>query len=727
MAVKSTYENALEDVGKVRKRGNIFRFSKTYPAWLILIIASGLSYFLMQYLENQLQDTITDSFDEATSSVITRINSKFDTKLQIMQSVDAVFDKSYVVRDVFEINTSNPVETYPSIRTFGKAFKVEKGYLDEFIYNTRSQGYYDMKVKLGKETPYYIYEYMFPYESNMDRHGFDIGQDTITRRIMIESARLNKILMTPIHEIREGSLGFFLVSPLYMFGMPSDTPEERNENYESSLLMEIDANEFFKNAIGNGIATDSTIAFKVLDHHYQENTKVFESFNSELFDESYNADRSKVETLVVAGHEVDVEFQTVPEFVTFFQRNLPMIALSGGILLSLFLFGFVISVITSRQRAEELAERMTRSQRRIVESSQDIIAVLDFQGVWKSMNPACEKIFKKTAEELIGEKIDDLFFSKEDSKIFYDLVASNKDEHTERVDVRMQNRSQEMRWLNWSFTISKSDNLIYAIGRDVTLEKEAEEQQLIASKQVHLAERFSREASESKSIFMTKLSHQLRNSLTGILGYMQLVEQGIYDTTEEMNSYIKLAEESSEEIYQFVTDIIDMTAETDKNQNVQFEKVDFYEAYENAAFKLHFIPELPDCILNLDESAKGLKFYGDKKIMSELLLLCFANLAVGTNRSTLKINATANDYENALEIQIEGPENTNFEKMLKFFKENKDDVLEAIEEDEDDFVMNLALIESNTRRLNGSVVTESFGGEDGNIIMITVPLNLPKF
>lgn len=65
----------------------------------------------------------------------------------------------------------------------------------------------------------------------------------------------------------------------------------------------------------------------------------------------------------------------------------------------------------------------------------------------------------------------------------------------------------------------------------------------------------------------------------------------------------------------------------------------------------------------------------------------------------------------------------NLEKMIGVYKESKDIIIEALEEDEDDILLNLSIIESNIRRLNGSYALESFGGSEGNVFMLTLPMN----
>ena len=85
----------------------------------------------------------------------------------------------------------------------------------------------------------------------------------------------------------------------------------------------------------------------------------------------------------------------------------------------------------------------------------------------------------------------------------------------------------------------------------------AEEKERIRNKQVQLAEQLSREANEFKTNFFAKLSLQLRNSLTGILGYLDLITYKAYENDEEHDSYIEEAARSSRDILNFVTDTSD--------------------------------------------------------------------------------------------------------------------------------------------------------------------------
>lgn len=58
--------------------------------------------------------------------------------------------------------------------------------------------------------------------------------------------------------------------------------------------------------------------------------------------------------------------------------------------------------------------------------------------------------------------------------------------------------------------MSRADGLIYAIGRDITLQKTSEEQAKLHNKQVQLAELSALEANDFKAKFMRELSHNSR-------------------------------------------------------------------------------------------------------------------------------------------------------------------------------------------------------------------------
>jgi len=737
MGKGSSYENVLKDATSSKEGSILFKFSKTYPAYILLIVTVAISFYAQYIVENRIQTKYEVEFEKAINSVESRIKSKFQTNYQILNSIDGIFKNTIVVRDVFELNGKTPTNTYPSIRTIAKIAQVKKEEFDDYFYDLRSQGYYDLFIHPETEfDDYLINEFVVPFQTNMDRSGFDFKSDKHMQKAIDKALISGEFEMTPVYNVRPDTTGFYFLKTIYNLQFDDwnkpyvmdKTEKERRENFAGAILLEIDVEEFYSRAIGERIATDSTIIFEILDVDYdsEEEYQIYRSKNYLLSESGYEAILEKKLKYTESNHNYFIRYQTAPSFGDEIDHYLPLLTLVGALITSLILFMFVISVITSKTRAQNLADSMTKSQRRILDASHDMIAVLDFDGVWKSMNAASVEIFHISSDDIIGKRIDELFVNPADTRHFYKLFETDEEDFTEIIDLYMVSHTGHEKWINWSFNVSKADGLVYCIGRDVTLDKEAEKKQEIRNKQVKLAEQFAKEANESKAYFMTKLSHHLRNSLTGILGYLQLVKENLYDTKEEHDEYINLAELSSEEIFNYVNDILDISTNKDSNIDVAINQVGMVLApikqkYSKGNTKGKSIIEF-----ELLDNTEDAKFIANRKLIDATLILIINTLSVDLGVCSIQINAMENTYEKATEIQFLGSENPLLEKMIPIYKEHKVDIIDSLEKDYHDVLLNLAVIESNIRRLNGSFGLETFGGEDGNVFMITLPLSPDK-
>ncbi len=719
----ASYEKILTDVSK---KASVYRLSKTYPAYIVLVITIAISFLIKDFTTTNVESARKATFDKAVTSVMNRLESQYLNKVEVQSSMLGLYERSFVVRDVFELYGSIPVGTNPSILSINFVERVLEEEVPHFVFMMRSEGYYDIKLhpEVIDDTHYYI-EYFVPLMSNLDRSGYDFASDSIMKEAIEKCMDSNMVVSTEIYNIRPpDTSGFYILAPVYERDKPFETLDERRENFKGVLVLELNSELFFEYALGNGTPSDSTIVFEFVDIHGDSSeTKIYQSDNYSLLETGYQPYLRDVKDLVAADRIVKAKFATIPDFGGKIQNYLPMMSFFISLILSIIFFAFILSVTTSRARALDIAERMTRSQRRIVDSSMDIIAVMDSNGVWKSMNPAAAQIFYIPPENLIGQNIDTLFVDEAELKSFRDLINTDEPELTERVDYQMQRSDGDLRWINWSFTISNVDGNIYCIGRDVTLEKLAEKQAILRSKQMQLAERFTREASEFKTYFMTKLSHQIRNSLTGIIGYLQLLAAKVYETEEEHDSYLDFAEQSSEELFTFVSDIVDAATVSGDGEGVEISTIKFADTVR-ATEKIvkESLNESQHFIIEMSEESKTATLVADPRILSDTLTEVYTVLISQMDNCTIQINAQENPYEGATEIQLFATGNKTVEDMIEVFKKRKNNLIEALEEDKEDILLRLATVASNVRRMNGTLTVETFGSEEGNIIMITLPL-----
>lgn len=723
----TSYESILRQASK--KESNPYKLSKTYPAYIVLIVLLIISYFIWDQAKVQVANDRKAEFDKAVSSVMSRLETKFQRKEEIISSMTGLYDiLPEVVRDYFDLYGQIPTKTYPSIISIDYVPYVEESAMELFIFNAMNSGYYDYKLKQKSNLDYhYPILHIVPIERNYHRLGIDLSSNDIIKEAIEKARDYNIVTVTPVIEFRDDTTGMFLISPIFFQGKSRNSLSNRRNNFQGTVIIEIESEKYFKNAISGGrtdtdssFPTDSSIVFQIIDTADGTKNIVFTSKNGDILKNDYEKYVSATVQYRFADRDFLIEFVTIPNFGGDFQKTMPLVALITSLFLSFLFFAFVFSVTTSRARAIDLADRMTRSQRRIVDSSKDIIAVLDFDGNWRSMNPASYDIFGKEPDDMIGNNIKDQFYSDEDAKNYQDLLDKTTNENTDRIDIKMKATDSEFRWLSWNLTISKIEGLIYAIGRDVTLEKKAEEESILRTKQIQLAEQFAREASESKSYFMTKLSHMMRNSLTGMMGYLQLLSNKVYETEEEHDSYVQLAEESTEEVFTFVNDIVDRAIGSDDDET-NFELIhlsDLFEELFDSIFKI----KTGEVTINREDSIFNAKAFADGQILRKALYEAIEKLLIDSSSGQIQVQASENKYEGATEIQLLLPVTELTDKMINVFKDSKDHI-QALKDDYKDIILTLARSASDIRRMNGTFTLDSFGPKDSCLLQITLPLN----
>lgn len=715
----SSYEAVLKKATK--EKVSYYSFSKIYPALITLIITLSVSIGLWRLVATQVENDNNTSFDKALTSIMTRFEGEYQKNYQVLTSVRGLYDNLVqVVRDYFELYASIPTKTLGSLIGVIYSPRVYNKEIDDFYYNIRSQGLWDYLIypDVVKKT-YYPIQFIVPWEKNQQWSGYDLSTESLIKEAIIKALENNEVVATPIFKVRPDTLGFYLISPIYRKNKPLKTKEDRIKYYDGSVILLINANLFFKNSLGTGNQSDTSVIFQCYNTGQKKNV-VFQSKNYKLSKTDYKPELTEERTLIIADKKFPVKYQTIPDFGGSFQQIAPILTLVVSLILSLLASAFIVNVINRKQSALSLAERMTRSQRRIVESSNDIIAVLDLDGIWKSMNPASSKILQYQPDELVNQKIDKLFVDGNEKAKFFHIVESPSDNLTQKIDVKMLSKSGETKWISWSLSVSRIEGMVYTTGRDVTLEKIAEGQEKIRNKQVMLAEQLSREASEYKSSFFAKLSLQLRNSLTGILGYLDLISFKAYETDEEHDSYIEEATKSSREILSFVMDTSDTWGISDSGRDeedslrvmtpIKVEKP-INKAVEEFN-KKHKI------IFNVDKSVSENLAVMDMNLLAKTLINVFDIFIENQTKPEINISARKLTDEEMTEIIISSPKIAQLTEMIEVFNREQNNLIDSLKKDKNDILLRLALTASNFRMLNGKMALNS----DENSIKLSVKI-----
>jgi PAS domain S-box-containing protein len=173
----------------------------------------------------------------------------------------------------------------------------------------------------------------------------------------------------------------------------------------------------------------------------------------------------------------------------------------------------------------------------------DGIVIVDLNGNMRFVNPAAERLFDRTAAELVGTSFGFPLVAGETTEIEIVQRGGGGVVHAELrvVDTDWENEAVELVSL-----------------RDITDRKQADEraQQLSFEREARLE---AEAASRAKSEFLAIMSHELRTPLNAVLGYSELLELGISGPlTDKMREQVGRIRASARHLLGLVNDILDL-------------------------------------------------------------------------------------------------------------------------------------------------------------------------
>lgn len=220
---------------------------------------------------------------------------------------------------------------------------------------------------------------------------------------------------------------------------------------------------------------------------------------------------------------------------------------------------WLVRDITERKRAEERAQLLAREQaaRReaeaaqaritnILESITDAFVSVDAQWRYTYVNPQAEKILGKTAKELIGFNLWNVFPATTDSQsytLFHQAVA-------EQVTVAYEEFSPIFnKW--FAVRVYPSADGVSAYLLDITERKRTEE--ALQQRAEELAK-----ANLLKDEFLAVVSHELRSPLTAMLGWVQTLRNCSLDAATTARA-LEIIERNAKAQTQLIDDLLDVS------------------------------------------------------------------------------------------------------------------------------------------------------------------------
>ena len=188
---------------------------------------------------------------------------------------------------------------------------------------------------------------------------------------------------------------------------------------------------------------------------------------------------------------------------------------------------------TLEQRvADEAAERD-----RLWQTSQDLLVVVDKNGTFKSANPAWGTVLGWQPEEVVG-KNHLTFVHSDDRPDSQGALNEALTTPLPAFENRCLHKDGSFRWIAWIAAPDK--DLVYATGRNITVEKEA-------GAQLQLAQEALRQSQKMEAVGQLTggIAHDFNNMLAVVMGSLDLLNRRLSGDDTRSKRYVDAAAEAA--------------------------------------------------------------------------------------------------------------------------------------------------------------------------------------
>lgn len=184
---------------------------------------------------------------------------------------------------------------------------------------------------------------------------------------------------------------------------------------------------------------------------------------------------------------------------------------------------------------EQRVRDKTRERDRIWSVSQDLLMVSDYDGVWRTVNPAWTRTLGWSEAELLNKTSRWLEHPEDQARTMTEVDKLVAGEPTIRFENRLRHKDGSYRWLSW--TAVPDQNQIYCVARDVTAEKAAAERLRNTEEALRQSQKM-----EAVGQLTGGIAHDFNNLLTGIVGSLDLMQTRLgQGRTDNIARYIDAA------------------------------------------------------------------------------------------------------------------------------------------------------------------------------------------
>jgi PAS domain S-box-containing protein len=360
---------------------------------------------------------------------------------------------------------------------------------------------------------------------------------------------------------------------------------------------------------------------------------------------------------------------------------------------------------TSRQQQQYFQE--------LVDNSPVAIVTLDVDHDVVSCNPAFEKLFDYTQEEVVGKNLDDLITTDETRKEAIAYTEQALGSHRVKAiskRCRKDGSLVDVEVLGVPVVVDGKRVGLMALYHDIS--------------ELLDARREAEAANSAKSQFLANMSHELRTPLNAIIGYSEMLREEAEDRDLEdfVADLVKIGS-AGHHLLKLINDILDLSKIEAGKMELSVETFDLAPLIDDVMTTAHPLAERNGNALEAECSATGV-MRSDPTRVRQVLLNLLSNACKFTRDGTIRLEARASNGGDWVEIEVR-------DSGIGMTEEQMGRLFEAFSQAESSTAakyggtgLGLAISRRFCRMMGGDVDVHSAPGE-GTSFTVRLPRTVP--
>ncbi len=316
--------------------------------------------------------------------------------------------------------------------------------------------------------------------------------------------------------------------------------------------------------------------------------------------------------------------------------------------------------VTEQHKAMMEIQKEKDLLQKYIDLSGLIIAVLDKSGKVTSINKKGLEIFNYKKEQVIGKSWFSKFVPPEEKVKVRNAFNKVLINGVGDFESNIVTSTGEKRLIDWHSAILKNDDGkvigVLNTGEDIT-EKRKRERELRKLKE-------EVEINEARKNFLLLITHELKQPLTPIMGYADLLKEN--ETNVDKLEYLDRIINGANEMYELVTKIINLMRIETGQLLFHFREISLKQLIDDALRKKASLINLRS--IRIKKDVKDAKFIGDYNLLRDLLVNLIDNaVKFSKDKQTVTITGKASGKWVTMSVKDEG-QGIKKEDIPKLFK-----------------------------------------------------------